>query len=112
VIDTSQLLALGADLERSAATAEVKTKTAIRSSISTTERVAKGLVPVKTGALRDSIEASADGLTGTVTAGTDHAEYVEDGTSVMAPQPFMRPALERGAGELTAQLTHIAGTLL
>lgn len=112
MIDVSEMVALAGDLDRAAVTAEVKTRAAVRSSTGTAERVAKTLVPVLTGELHDSIEASADGLDGTVTAGTDHAEYVEDGTSDTAPQPFMGPALQRGADELTAQLTHIAGTVL
>jgi len=64
-------------------------------------RKAKQLVPVDTGALRASIrisdtsEAVNLGLAGsTVEAGQPYAGFVEYGTSRMAPQPFMRPAMD------------------
>lgn len=58
-------------------------------------RTMKRLVPVDTGALRDSIEwITVDGR-GVISVGTEYWEYVEFGTSKMAAQPFIRPALYR-----------------
>lgn len=44
------------------------------------ERTAKELVPVKTGALRNSISAQGSGMTYNVSATTDYAAYIEYGT--------------------------------
>lgn len=60
-----------------------------------TERDAKILAPVDTGNLRNSIGSDIDGLTGEVGPTANYGEYVEDGTSRMAPQPFMGPATDR-----------------
>lgn len=54
---------------------------------------AKRIVPVDTGELHDSIhtEVSDEGMF--VVADADHASHVELGTSKMAAQPYLRPAL-------------------
>ena len=44
--------------------------------------------------LKDSAEKDVQGLEGSVSYGTDHAEYVEHGTSRMAAQPYLNPAFE------------------
>jgi len=61
---------------------------------------AKSLVPVDTGALRTSIhkEVAADSVT--VATATGYGGYVELGTSRMAAQPFMRPALMKVAAQI------------
>ena len=56
---------------------------------------ARLIVPIDTGALRASIRTTRDGLTGTVGSDLDYASYVEEGTSRMAAQPFLSPALYR-----------------
>lgn len=61
------------------------------------ERTAKRLCPVDTGRLRASIthslESDSRGLVGVVGTDVHYAPYVEFGTSRMAAQPFLRPAL-------------------
>jgi len=54
---------------------------------------AKRIVPVDSGELHDSIhtEVSDEGMF--VVADADHASHVELGTSKMAAQPYLRPAL-------------------
>ena len=47
--------------------------------------------------LKDSAEKQVEGLEGEVSYGTDHAWYVEMGTSRMAAQPYLNPAFERNA---------------
>jgi HK97 gp10 family phage protein len=54
------------------------------------EGAARDLAPVATGELRDSIAAEG----GEVIADARHAGFQEFGTSVMAAQPFMRPAAD------------------
>ena len=65
-----------------------------------TQEQAKQNAPVDTGALRNSISAEVDGLTGFVFTGLDYAGYVEFGTYKMAANPFMRRAAEAGQREL------------
>lgn len=52
--------------------------------------------PVDTGELRSSETAESDDTSLTLTAGTDHAVYVHQGTRRMAARPFMRDAVEAG----------------
>jgi HK97 gp10 family phage protein len=47
--------------------------------------------PVRTGALRDSIRETNDG----VEVGVPYGGFVEYGTSDTAPQPFVGPAVNR-----------------
>lgn len=68
---------------------------------------AKRNAPKRTGALRTSIKSQGvkkgvGSISVQVTAGgpsqphdVDYATYVEEGTSRMAPQPFMRPAVDK-----------------
>ena len=51
-------------------------------------------VPVDTGELRDSGEVKQSGDDATVTYTADHAMPVEFGTSKMAAQPYLRPAID------------------
>jgi HK97 gp10 family phage protein len=52
--------------------------------------------PVKTGTLRESIQAEYDDktITGRVAATARYAKFVEHGTDDTAAQPFMLPAAE------------------
>jgi HK97 gp10 family phage protein len=76
---------------------------------------AQGLVPVDTGALRDSIRAEPVAPTHwQVIAGggdVDYAIFVEYGTSKMAAQPFLTPASRQVdvAAEIEAELRKLIG---
>lgn len=65
------------------------------------DRAAKRGCPVDTGRLRSSIGwelgADAGGLLAVVGTDVEYAPYVELGTSRMAAQPFLRPALSAAA---------------
>jgi hypothetical protein len=52
-------------------------------------------VPVDTGELRDSLYVERIGPGRRIGASADHAMPVEFGTSDMAAQPFLRPALSK-----------------
>lgn len=52
--------------------------------------------PVDTGALRSSEAVESDDQTLRLTAGTEHALYVHQGTRRMTARPFMRDAVEQG----------------
>lgn len=68
----------------------------------------QGRTPVDTGELRGSEAAEAGGKQLTLTAGTDHARYVEFGTRKMAAQPFMRPTVEGAGGQVGAAISAAA----
>lgn len=54
---------------------------------------ARERVPVDTGALRDSIEATVEGDTLTVGSSKEYALPVETGTYKMAARPYLKPAM-------------------
>ena len=62
------------------------------------ERAAKQLCPVDTGRLRSSITneigQDSEGLVATIGTNVEYAPHVELGTSKMAAQPFLLPALD------------------
>ena len=72
--------------------------------------------PVDTGYLRSSIateyEFSGDGVVGSVEAGANYAAYVENGTSRMAPQPFMRPAFDRNRAKWVRAMEQVGAEVL
>ncbi len=55
---------------------------------------AREIVPVDTGALRESLTYRVDGETLTVGSDKEYAAVVETGTSRQRPQPYIRPAME------------------
>lgn len=78
----------------------------IRCIARTISRTAKQLCPVKTSTLRRSIravvtkdiakvQAGGTWLVGGVATPVEYAGYVELGTSKMAAQPYLRPAVEQ-----------------
>ena len=73
----------------------------------------KALVPVRTGALRNSLEIQDGDLSimvGPVRGGAgSRAHFTEFGTVNMAAQPFIRPAFDNTQGQVKAK---IASTLL
>ena len=67
------------------------------------ETHAKVYCPVDTGTLRNSImvdEVTPDRAV--IAPHADYAEHVEFGTSRMAAQPYMRPALDQHEGDILA----------
>ena len=64
-----------------------------------TQADAQRLAPVDTGNLRNSVTTAVqgDGLRAAVVATASYSRWVEEGTSRMAPQPFMGPATDRNA---------------
>lgn len=72
------------------------------------ENSAKALAPVKTGKLRDSIESkvTTEGKRTTIKlyAGVNYAVYIENGTSKMPAQPFLKPAFNKHKDEVTRKV--------
>lgn len=69
---------------------------------------ARDLVPVDTGALRESITLKVEESEATISSSLEYAAPVEYGTSRQAAQPYMRPAAE----EARKQLPKIAKAVL
>jgi HK97 gp10 family phage protein len=80
---------------------------------------AKKKAPFLTGSLMRSIrnqgvKGIGDQITVQITAGGDssphtvgYATFVEEGTSKMGPQPYMRPALNKHAPQITSELADV-----
>ncbi len=60
---------------------------------------ARERVPVDTGALRDSIEATVEDDTLTVGSSKEYALPVETGTYKMAARPYLKPAMAEHSDE-------------
>lgn len=108
-IDTSELNAVAAQLSAAGARTETMARMAVAKTAKDLERIAKTFVPVDTGATKNSIAASMDGLSATVGPTTDYAPYLEYGTRRMAQRAFMGPALDRVAPDFQEAMEQIGG---
>lgn len=78
-----------------AAALPVLTSAAVRKAALDVEAYAKTIVPVDTGALKNSITTEFEGdFSATVAPHTEYDVYVEFGTRHMSAQPYMTPAAE------------------
>lgn len=69
---------------------------------------AQAIVPVRTGALKASIEHHMEGETsGVVSAGASYAAYVEYGTVRAPAQPYMHPAFDAAQPAFEAGLAKL-----
>jgi HK97 gp10 family phage protein len=67
----------------------------VRTAATEIEARAKQVVPVRTGTLKNSIQAAMDSaLTATVGTAVEYAAYVEFGTRGRPPRPYLGPAAE------------------
>lgn len=94
-IDYAEVTHLAADLAAAPARVEVGARDAVDDYVDHTERDAQAFAPVLTGRLKLGIRGRRLGLLGEVVSDEPYSEYVEEGTSDTAPQPFMTPAHER-----------------
>jgi HK97 gp10 family phage protein len=113
-VDTSEIDALAADLASVGERVDPAVRTVNRATGATAQRLAKGLAPKLTGTLAGSIEVqtSSDGMTTEVGPTVDYAGYVEYGTSVMGPEPYMGPAFEATEGPYEEALGQVAERVL
>lgn len=102
-VDTSEVNKLAVDLGRAGGRVGRKVAAATRKTAFDIKSDSKIMCPVDTGTLMNSIstDISGDGRFGAISAEigptADYGHYVEDGTSRMAPQPYMGPAFDRRA---------------
>lgn len=94
-IDFGEVTNLGADLVAAPARVESGARDAVDDYVTGTERDAQDFAPILTGELKRGIHGRRVGLLGEVVSEAPYSDYVEEGTSDTAPQPFMGPAHER-----------------
>ena len=110
----SDLDQLAADLAQAAVTVEREAPVVVGFAAGKVEQSARNRAPVRTAKLRGSIHTvrSLAGLSAEVVADSDHAVFVEYGTSRMAPEPFMAPAADDAETDFVAAMTALGGDVL
>jgi HK97 gp10 family phage protein len=111
-VDVQGAAALTARLEKLADAARNRVTVAIREELQGAADQARADVPVRTGALRDSIrvEIGQAGISGQLIAGgkkAPHAHLVEFGTRKAVPHAFLFPAGEQARRALNERLPKI-----
>ena len=67
------------------------------------KKYAQSIVPVRTGALRDSIDYRVENGGFILFTDKEYGIYVELGTYKMAARPYMRPAMQEHTNEYLAE---------
>lgn len=111
-IDTSEVRALALDLAKAPGKVQRRASQAIRKTAHDIEADAKALAPVDTGNLRNSIGSEVGLLEAEIGPTAEYGGYVEEGTSRMAPQPYLRPAYDRRVPALQRALGQAAEDIL
>lgn len=117
-IDTSEVRKLAVDLNRAGGRVGAKTAQVIRKTAHDIQADAQQLAPVDTGALKNSISVSFEGdgrfggMSAEIGPTVDYGLYVEEGTSRMAPQPYLSPAFDRRAPIMETALGRVVEDIL
>ena len=113
--DASELIVLAKDLGEGPKKLGHLARTVVRKTAKDIEKSAKMIVPVDFGTLKNSITTSdlrsmgtSGSISAEITAGTDYAYWVENGTTRMAAQPYMKPALEKHSSAFEEAMGQIA----
>lgn len=109
-IDSSEVKHLSIDLSEAPARSRRRAGQVVRRTVLAIERDAKLIVPVDTGNLKNSISSDIQeaSLSGEVGPTAHYGHYVEEGTSKMSPQPYMRPAADRNTPGFERAMGQIA----
>ena len=73
---------------------------AVKKSGYQVEAEAKPVTPFDLGTLQRSIRTTIGSFKATIKPNTDYADYVHEGTSRMAPRPYMRWGLDKAQGDI------------
>lgn len=115
-IDASGMRSLSRDLRAAGEKAGPLVSLVVRKTALDTERDAKTLAPVDTGNLRSSIGTDVTDTGSSVAAEigptADYGLFQEVGTSRMAAQPYMGPALDRNGPLMEAAFDQIIDRML
>ena len=112
--DASELRTLAADLGKAGYDATRKAQQVVRKSALDVQTVAAEKAPVDTGFLKASIgvDMAGDDLTAIIGPSASYGRFVEEGTSRMAPQPYMSPALDAVTPGFVAAMEQLGGDIL
>jgi HK97 gp10 family phage protein len=94
-IDLSEVDSLARTLIGKAASVEKAAGTIVAKTAFDMQATAQTIVAVDTGNLKNSISTDIEGLTAEIGPTAEYGQYVEDGTSTQAPQPYLGPAFDR-----------------
>jgi HK97 gp10 family phage protein len=112
-MDFSQVIDLSHDISGLPATVLPLVRVAVEKTSADIQRDAQIIVPVDTGHLKGSIthetRSTSDGAEGTIGPTAAYGDFVERGTSRMAPQPYMGPAADRNAPAFGDAIATIVG---
>lgn len=111
-IDASEVRRLSFDLGKAPADVTAKAGRVVSKTARDIEADAKAIVAVDTGNLKNSIGSDIDALSAVVGPTADYGLYVEEGTSRMGPQPYMRPAFDGRKEGFVQALEQIVGDFL
>ncbi|PZR55226.1 hypothetical protein DNL40_02325 [Xylanimonas oleitrophica] len=113
--DVRGIRRMSTDLRQAGQKAGPIVELVVRKATLDVERDAKTGVPVDTGNLRATIssdvQATAGSVSGEVGPTANYGLFVELGTSKMAPQPYMGPALDRNAPAFEQAMAQIVDRL-
>lgn len=116
--DASEVRELSASLSRGAERVGRNVSQAVKASAERVKKAGQGAAPKLTGALAESIgvdmygDGRSVGLTAVIGPTIRYGLFVENGTSKMAAQPFMAPALEAEATAFQSALADALGEVL
>lgn len=110
--DSSSIKRLRANISEAGPRNRARLSQALSKTAHDIEADAKVFAPVDTGALKNSISSDVAPFHAEIGPTVDYAHFVEEGTSRMAPQPYMRPAAERRIPLLRRAVLDIGGDIL
>jgi HK97 gp10 family phage protein len=118
-VDASGLWKLSADLGKGSKETGPRAQVVVRKSLIDGVRIAKSIVAVDTGNLKNTIgHSDLRTVTQSGTIGgefgptAEYGPFVEHGTSRMAPQPFMGPAADQIAGPFEQAMAQLGAEVL
>lgn len=112
--DTKDLIRMSEDLRSGGSRVDFYAKRALEKTAFDIQAMAQFAVPVQTGFLKNSIGVSFSegGLAAEIGPTADYGVFIEFGTSVMSPQPYLIPAFDRNVPLFARALGQIPNILL